>query len=552
MLALPIARRELLILARASWTWQTRITTSIVVFICGAGFALLYDRLGQIGVVQAMHLLGVGLSFVCLFTGVALTADSIALEKREGTLGLLFLTHLSPFEIVMGKLVAYATAGLYTVLCALPLLSMTMIFGGVRLADVLMYLASALNLLFFSAAAGLFGSAICRDKKKAQSLGTLIIVLLWLVLPLLAVALNRFGSPRWLVEMLTRLSVNLPGATNLGIGRLLPSNSTGWNFAWTHFLAWMLLGITVWLLPHRWQDRPPRKRRRLRELWKALSLGTPARRLQLRRKLLDRNAFMWLASRERLQTFGVWLVMISLMSILIFQTLAAGLQPEMLIGVAVAVSFVLQMMFSGAAGAQLLREHNEGTLELVLATSLSAQDILHGQFAAARRQYRAVFAFTFALLWMGIVWLAWQGMGRYLVGIIILAVYSGVFLLNFYGIGWVSMWSIVKAPDPARTGANAFFFIVMLPGMLFGLLVICASFLTWLFRLSLPFGAEVTVPLLFLLAIGNCIYWLRIARRESPLELRRFAFRRYTAQERPNLFIRFARLAARWASPKTA
>src|SRR5688572_12138726 len=129
MLALPIARRELLVLSRAAGTWQHRFVASVAVFGFGIVFALIYHYAGQRALGQAMHFLGGGLSLMCLFTGVALTADSIAAEKREGTLGLLFLTNLSSFEIVLGKLVAYAVQGFYTVLCALPLLSMTMIFG---------------------------------------------------------------------------------------------------------------------------------------------------------------------------------------------------------------------------------------------------------------------------------------------------------------------------------------------------------------------------------------------------------------------------------------
>src|SRR5687767_11398860 len=170
-LALPIARRELLVLSRAATTWRNRLTISAAVYLFGVIFALMYHYLGQIALSQVMRLIGVGLSLMCLFTGVSLTADSIAQEKRAGTLGLLFLTNLSPMEIVLGKLVAHSVLGFYTVLCALPLLSMSMIFGGMRFADVLLYLVLALNLLFFSAAVGLFASSLCRERKRANSIG---------------------------------------------------------------------------------------------------------------------------------------------------------------------------------------------------------------------------------------------------------------------------------------------------------------------------------------------------------------------------------------------
>ena len=44
--------------------------------------------------------------FYCLLSGVWFTADCLSEEKREGTLGLLFLTDLKGYDVVFGKLVA--------------------------------------------------------------------------------------------------------------------------------------------------------------------------------------------------------------------------------------------------------------------------------------------------------------------------------------------------------------------------------------------------------------------------------------------------------------
>src|SRR5690242_13007186 len=185
MLALPIARRELLVLSRAPSSWRNRLVISVLVFAFGSGFAVLYRFAGQMALNQAMQMLGGGLSMYCLFVGVALTADSLAREKREGTLGLLFLTNLSSFEIVLGKLLAHSLVGFYSLLCVLPLLSMSMIFGGMRFSDVLLYMISALDTLFFSAAVGIFISSICREQRKANGYGMLIVVFFWWGMPVL-------------------------------------------------------------------------------------------------------------------------------------------------------------------------------------------------------------------------------------------------------------------------------------------------------------------------------------------------------------------------------
>lgn len=545
MLALPIARRELLVLARAAGTWQKRSVSSLAVLGAGIVFAFIYHKAGQMLLNQAGHLLGIGLSMICLFAGVSLTADSIAEEKREGTLGLLLLTNLSPFEIVLGKLVAHGVLGFYTVFCALPLLSMSMIFGGMRLGDVMMYVFSALNLLFFSAAVGLLASSICWEKRRANTLGTLIVMFFWLGLPGLALLLNSIGAAQWLIDTFALLSVNLSTSIGGGLGTLLPSTSARWwNLAWPQILAWALIGLTVWWLPRRWEDEPAPKKRPLRDLWKAISYGTPATRLKLRRRLLDRNPFMWLASRARLETAGAWIIIVLGIAVLGSHFAAPGApEPGLLIAMGFALSVLLQLVLSAAAGGQLLREYEQGTLEMVLSTPLSVQEVIRGQLAAVLRQYRNLFGLAFLVLWAGLLWLVAESGSRRLLGIISLALYSGLLLLNFYALGWVGMWCRVKAADPKKANANGFFLITIFPGLMFGLIVTCANFLNWLGVTRFAPGPELVLPLPFVLAFANCIYWLLRAKRELPRGLRRFAFRRYSSEERPTLFGQLGKLA---------
>ena len=542
MLALPIARRELLVLSRAATTWRRRVGASAVVFCIGLVFALLYRYAGQVALNQAMSMLGAGLSFMCLFAGVSLTGDSIAEEKRSGTLGLLFLTNLTPFEIVLGKLIAHAVLGFYAVFCALPLLSMGMIFGGTRLVDVLMYLVLALNVLFFSAAVGLFASSVSWRQKRAAALGTLIIVFLWMGLPLLGLIFSASGAPAWLVGITRRFSLDLTGGAFMGTA--FASNSMGWNLLWVQILGWTFVGLAVWLLPRRWHDTPPSGRSTLRDVWKNISLGRPAVRLKLRRALLDRNPFMWLASRERLQTALLWIISLSVIVFIGSAFFRGRFQPESLIVTAMVLSIVQQLIFSGAAGAQLVREYEQGTLEMVLSTPLSVNEVIRGQLAASLRQYRKPFALTFLVLWAGIV-LVFAVRLREWLAFAALAIYSGLFLLQFYTLGWVGMWSVMKVPEPKRAHANAFFLVTILHGLMFGLIIVLAQFLYWLVRKPFSPGPEILLPLFFVLAFTNCIYWLRRAKRELPGELRLFAFRRYSPQEALTLFGRLGRLLGR-------
>lgn len=67
----------------------------------------------------------------CPLVGPFLTADCLSEEKRDGTLGLLFLTDLSILHVVVGKWIATALAGLYGLLAILPALGLPLLFGGV-------------------------------------------------------------------------------------------------------------------------------------------------------------------------------------------------------------------------------------------------------------------------------------------------------------------------------------------------------------------------------------------------------------------------------------
>jgi len=66
-----------------------------------------------------------------IVSGLFLTADCLSEEKREGTLGFLFLTDLRGYDVVFGKLVATSLRGFYAMLAALPVMGVTLVLGGI-------------------------------------------------------------------------------------------------------------------------------------------------------------------------------------------------------------------------------------------------------------------------------------------------------------------------------------------------------------------------------------------------------------------------------------
>ncbi|MCX6865272.1 MAG: ABC transporter permease, partial [Verrucomicrobia bacterium] len=75
-------------------------------------------------------------------------ADSINRERREGTLGLLLLTDLTPEQIVWGKMLSCGLTSFLVLLGALPALMFPVLAGGVTGSEAAMIGLGLLNTLF--------------------------------------------------------------------------------------------------------------------------------------------------------------------------------------------------------------------------------------------------------------------------------------------------------------------------------------------------------------------------------------------------------------------
>src|SRR5438552_16331975 len=113
----------------------------------------------------------------CLLSGVRATADCLSEEKREGTLGLLFLTDLKGYDVVLGKLAATSLNAFYGLIAIFPVLAIPLLLGGVSIGEFWRMTVVLANALFFSLAAGIFVSAMSRGARKAMA-GTFLLILL--------------------------------------------------------------------------------------------------------------------------------------------------------------------------------------------------------------------------------------------------------------------------------------------------------------------------------------------------------------------------------------
>jgi ABC-type transport system involved in multi-copper enzyme maturation permease subunit len=161
--ALALVERELRGLARQGQLFWVRVASGGVA-ILGLALILLQDVVVGAGLGQYLFAqTNRTLYFTILVIGPFITADCIAQEKREGTLGLLFLTPLSSLEIVLGKAAVNAVRGLTIVVAALPITIFPVLWGGVTSGQMLQALLSQLAAICLALCAGILASTRHRE-----------------------------------------------------------------------------------------------------------------------------------------------------------------------------------------------------------------------------------------------------------------------------------------------------------------------------------------------------------------------------------------------------
>ena len=148
------------------------------------------------------------LAAVVFFTP-AMTAGTIAQERERRTIEYLFATDLRNSEIILGKLGARLINIFYIVLAGLPILSLTMLLGGIEPAELLAVFIVSVSTMFALASLGIFISVWARRARDAVS-RAYVFVLAWVFAPVL-VAFLRMAVPMlnepfdFLIEWTSRL-----------------------------------------------------------------------------------------------------------------------------------------------------------------------------------------------------------------------------------------------------------------------------------------------------------------------------------------------------------
>jgi ABC-type transport system involved in multi-copper enzyme maturation permease subunit len=385
MTFLPIAERELRVAARKPWTYWIRLLAGLTALLLFSGIFLLSELPGrpfanQLGEILFYVFGWLSFAFACT-AGVFLTSDCLSEEKREGTLGLLFLTDLHGYDVVFGKLLATSLRAAFGLLAAFPILGLSFLVGGVTGGEFWRLMLTLFNTMFFSLAIGVFVSCLSRDGHRAMN-GT---VLLSGILIVLMPAIDWWAAGWDHLKFVARLSIASPGFTFAEVRETLLGGF--WtSLALQHGLAWVFLVLASLLAPRMWQEGSREARQSRSWLRKP---GSPERRRKWRLRLLEENPMRWLAARDRrtLVPVAVLTVSIGLLAVIAVQ----NPNPQALMGVSAMVSALLMLVFklwvaSRAAGF-FVRAGQAGLLELLLVASVSPRQIVWGQWWALRSAF---------------------------------------------------------------------------------------------------------------------------------------------------------------------
>ena len=384
MTPLPIVGRELRVAARKWGTyWSRVIAASVALLIFGA--VALIDALspGGLGNQVGVYLFKV-FSWMCfllvLVAGAFFTSDALSEEKREGTLGLLFLTDLRGHDVVLGKLMAGSLRGAYGLLAALPVVGLSFLLGGLSGGEFWRLVVVLLNTLFFTLAIGMAVSAVSQQGQRAM-FATLGVVLAFVGLTWLADwALAGWDSARF--KNFFSLASPVKGFLHLRASRY----DAFWRcMGVIHGLGWVCLALACFCAPRTWQEKSARGGKERRWKW----LGTAASRVAWRRRLFEGNPVRWVAARER---WSAWVGGTGLLVLLGgYAWLCSGWESSqtmlmtMLLGWV--LTFVLVLSLSSHACRFFVEARSSGALELMLAAPLPEGAIVRAQWWALVRMF---------------------------------------------------------------------------------------------------------------------------------------------------------------------
>ncbi len=482
MTSLPIVERELGIASRKIGSWLWRWIIAIVAVGFGGlwlGIAYLQGGLMQGDIFFAI--LAWACFVYCLLAGLWTTSDTLTREKTDGTLGLLFLTDLRGYDVVLGKMITASLKSFYGVLAVLPVLALPLLMGGVTNDQFWRTAGALLNILIFSLSLGMFFSAVSWSTGRAI-FWTLLSLLSVTMLPLIhlwsggtASAVN-FVSPGFAMASASAPVIGTPVA--------------GFSGYWTWLggglaVSGTLLALASWIIPYRWRET--KLRPQVSNLAKRKDGDSLHPSAEMQSAMLDTNPAGWLVWRVRSFRTSRLLVVVLMVTVglalLGFVALEGAGIDNMWIFMASLIwvgSFWIRLEVARHAVTTIHEAKASGALEQILVTPVDERQFRRGHFIAMARFWMwpvivlASLPIVAALL--SLLMTDWI-FDEALFGVSIMGLMSGLIAVVFFGdlfaLYYSGCWFALRSNSYSAAFWKTFGFVYLLP-------TIGSVFLCWL------------------------------------------------------------------------
>lgn len=401
MNVLPVVVRELRAQARQPFTFSLRMLG--VIALLGGGvfflsnFAFSPNRGGLL--FGYLHLILVCSVWILVPLGAA---DCLSRERREGTLGLLFLTPLKPRDIVVAKGLTHGLRGMTLLIAVLPVLTIPVLIGGVSWQQAAASAIINFTAVCWALSAALVASAIARNGLRAMALAAFLAAAAFLIQTYLAGAL---------------LGSKMGGNFNRGYSSLDFHLIAGFAANGLHREAWtvwtgslptinarqlmsvilqsavismfvLLLGVlfAARRVRRSWQEEPPSLRvQQIERVFCQPVIWVSFLKRWMQWKL-QRNPIGWLEQRRwsgRLVTWTWFAVIVSVQT-------TAMTDNTFFYGYAVWETFLawlLTVSIAASAAGSFRRERETGVLELLLVSPLTSRQIINGRLLGLWGQF---------------------------------------------------------------------------------------------------------------------------------------------------------------------
>jgi len=543
MRLLTVAERELRAAARRKVTYYVRWITALAFF----GFLLwllwVFDGLQRSGAIsEVFTIYSVFIWIYCLIVGTTQTADCLSSEKREGTIGLLYLANLNSLEIVFGKLCSSAIAAAYGLMAIFPVLALLLLMGGVTAQYFWLTILALVNAIFFSLAVGLRASAFCVRQFTAVATAAGMVFGIGGGFLLVAALVQDSRGPGWVVSAFAVLSPLCPLLSADG-GRLF-----GLNLYWPALgvnlvFATALMLFSALQMSRTWRDKSRNVAVGNRfKFWRRRRPERHRANAALRQRLLNINPFFWLAERRRVSSpvFMVLSVILILITVfagapyfggVVFRGTTAAYEGWVFAWLWCGLAlFALTLYYAAMVASQRLAEDKQtGALEMVLSTPANERTISRGLWLAyGRRMFFPLLLcglVHFFFLWQFLEMFALMGELRVPQGatagelfwavltnqtirgvqiewqlrfmFLCLVSALGLFFLTILTVGWVARWLGLRMKHPGFAPFLTLGLIMVPPVLEFSFACYLADKFNWD-----RFSEERFLPLMMWIAVG--------------------------------------------------